>query len=96
MVVKLGILGAPAAKSPAWRLAQQVGCLGVNMGQELGTRVGATDGYLTPWAPQGGGPPAYNVTAPPISFFINAPRVTLFWARSMVRRSTSLQLAGGT
>lgn len=93
---------SPALDQAARRLAGRVHFLGVDIQDSAssGGKVAATDGYPYPMGPaRGGVPPAYNVTAPPISFFINAHGIVVGRFLGPVDGASLnqyLQLAGGT
>lgn len=93
---------APALEAAARNLSGRVHFLGVDIQDSAssGARVAASDGYPYPMGPaRGGVPPAYNVTAPPITFFINAHGIVV--GRFLGPLDTAslhqyLQLAGGS
>lgn len=93
---------APSLEGGARRLAGRVHFLGVDIQDSAssGARVAAGDGYPYPMGPaRGGVPPAYNVTAPPITFFINAHGIVVgrfLGPLDNASLNQYLQLAGGT
>jgi cytochrome c biogenesis protein CcmG/thiol:disulfide interchange protein DsbE len=93
---------APALDSAAHRLAGRVHFLGVDIQDSAssGARMAASYGYPYPMGPaRGGVPPAYAVTAPPITFFINAHGIVVGRFLGPVDATSLnqyLQLAGGS
>jgi cytochrome c biogenesis protein CcmG/thiol:disulfide interchange protein DsbE len=93
---------APALQQAARRLAGKVHFLGVDIQDSAssGAKVAAADGYPYPMGPaRGSVPPAYNVTAPPITFFVNAHGIVVgrfLGPLDDASLSQYLQLAGGT
>lgn len=93
---------APSLNQEAKRLAGRVHFLGVDIQDSAssGARVAASYDYPYPMGPaRGGVPPAYNVTAPPITFFINSHGIVVGRFLGPLDGASLhqyLQLAGGT
>jgi len=93
---------APALDDAARRLAGKVHFLGVDIqdAASSGAKWAAGYGYPYPMGPaRGGVPPAYNVTAPPITFFINAHGIVVgrfLGPLDGASLNQYLQLAGGS
>lgn len=92
---------APALDQAARDLSGRVHFVGVDIQDSAssGARVAASDGYPYPMGPaRGGVPPAYNVTAPPITFFVNAHGIVVgrfLGPLDAASLHQYLQLAGG-